>query len=56
MVAIFILIIWWGAALGINAVKHGQPRTDNYNFWTFLIALVIEIVLLWWAGLFEVFK
>ena len=56
MVAIIILFIIWGIGLGISAAKHGQPRTNNYNFWGTLIATAIEVGLLWWAGLFEVFK
>lgn len=56
MAAIIILFMFWGLSLGINLVKHGKPRTDDYNFWTTLLALAIEVGLLWWAGLFEVLK
>lgn len=40
-------------ALGISAVKHGQPKTGNHSFGTSLLALAIVLPLLWWGGFFD---
>lgn len=43
------LLILYAMNLGINLTRHGQPREDNYNFITSLIAALIESVLVYFA-------
>ena len=45
-----LLIIYIGGALGllISANQHGKPH-PAYNFWIKLLALIIDLVLIWWA-------
>ena len=50
--ATIILIILWSIGLLVSANRHGKPRT-NHDFFVTLIAEIINISLLWWAGLFE---
>lgn len=42
--------------LGINLAKHGEPKDGKYNFWTTLLVVIIELVLFYYAGLFNNFK
>lgn len=55
MVATIILLALILVNLGIHLAKHGEPREDKYNFWLYLIATIIELVLYYYAGLFENF-
>ena len=43
------LLMLYSANLGIILSRNGQPREDNYNFFTSLIANVIEVVLIYFA-------
>lgn len=43
------LMMLLAMSLGINLIRHGQQRTDNYNFFTSLIAVIIETVLVYFA-------
>ena len=43
------LLMIYSANLGIILSRNGQPREDNYNFFTSLIANVIEVVLIYFA-------
>lgn len=43
------LLILCAMNLGINLTRHGEPREDNYNFISSLIAVLIEIVLVYFA-------
>lgn len=55
MIATIILLSLELISLGIYLVKHGEPRTDEYNFWYKLISFIIVIVLLYFAGIFNNF-
>jgi len=33
-------------------IKHGQTKTEKYNFGVTLIAVIFQILLLWWGGFF----
>lgn len=46
---IFLQILGVGLVMG----KHGQPR-GNYNFWTTILACIIEWWILYKAGLFDI--
>lgn len=48
-----ILIIIYAMGFGITLVKHGQPREETYNIWSFLISLGIQMGLLIWGGFFS---
>lgn len=55
MIATIILLSLELISLGIYLAKHGEPRTDEYNFWHQLIAFIVVIVLLYFAGVFNNF-
>ena len=54
MVAAIILLCLFAMSLAISLVKHGEPQKP-YSFWTTLISLIIDLVLLYFAGFFNVF-
>lgn len=43
------LLILYAMNLGINLSRNGQPKKENYNFFTSLIAVIIEITLVYFA-------
>jgi hypothetical protein len=45
-IALLILI---SMGLGINLARHGQPKKENYNFFTSLISVIIEVTLIYFA-------
>lgn len=47
-----IVIVLYVFSLGISLAKHGERR-ENYNFWTTLIAVLIEVALLYWGGFWK---
>jgi xanthine/uracil permease len=56
MIAVIILIGLHLIGLGIHIAMHGQPRTGNYNAFTYLVAAILTLALYYWAGLFDCFK
>jgi len=50
---IIILIILWSIGLLLQARLHGRERSGKHSFWTTLIATIINVSLLYWAGLFD---
>ena len=49
-------IVWVAivaVGLGINIIKHGEPREGNYNFGSFLIGALIEAGVLYLGGFFN---
>jgi hypothetical protein len=40
-------------SLGIVLARHGQKRTENYNFFISLFSAIVELLLLYKAGLFN---
>lgn len=48
---IFIVISCIG--LGVEAQRHGQPRTGNYNVNIVVLATIIQFGLLYWGGFFS---
>ena len=55
MVATIILLAILFINLGIELANHGKPRGGNYSFWGKLIAVIINLVLFYYAGLFDKF-
>lgn len=47
-----LMIVIIAMGLGISMVEHGKPKTGKNNFFTSLIASVIEIALLYFGGFF----
>ena len=48
-----IMISIFTASVVLNLVNHGEYRRDDkYNFWSTLIATVIEVAILKWGGFF----
>ena len=54
MIATIILLCLMTISLGISMAKHGE-RQPNYNVWTTLLTIIIELVLFYYAGLFNNF-
>ena len=53
MWAIIVLLSFHMLALGITLCKHGEPREDNYNFFSTLLGVAFKWWLLYMAGLFD---
>lgn len=51
-IAKVILICIYGGGLLISAHEHGKYKTKKHSFWETLIAVAIELGLLWWGGFF----
>jgi hypothetical protein len=39
-------------ALGLSLAQHGQTKPKTENFWTTLLAVIIQLALMWWGGFF----
>lgn len=58
MVACIIILILMVMRLTIHLVKHNELREGvdaTYNFWVALISTMIELVLYYFAGMFNCF-
>lgn len=47
-----VFTVWLTLGLGVSLAKHGEPRSDHYNFWTYLISAVLQVLLLWGGGFY----
>lgn len=56
MIATIILLAIMFIDLGIHIARHGKYRDDKYNGWVALLAVIINLVLFYYAGLFNNFK
>lgn len=56
MIAAICLLVLLVLDLGINLGKHGEPKDDEYNFWTTLLSVAIMLYLYYKAGLFNNFN
>ena len=54
MICVIIYLCILAMSLGIAMVVHGKPRSP-YNFWVTLVTAVIELLLLWGMGVFDLF-
>lgn len=48
-----IWLILLALGLGINLAKHGEKRTDKYNFWSSLIGAIISFWIVYAGGFFN---
>ena len=58
MVACIIILVLMVMQLTINLVKHNELREGiaaTYNFWVALISTIIDLVLYYFAGMFNCF-
>lgn len=56
MKATIIILCLMAANLTFNMIKDGQPRDGEYSFFWCCVATAIELVLLFYAGLFDKFS
>ena len=54
LIATLILICLLAMGIGMSAVKHGEPKNDKWNFWSQLFATIIEAILFYYAGVFDI--
>ena len=50
MVATIIILVILIINLGVNLVKNGKPKDEKYNFWSYLISLLIALALYYYAA------
>ena len=55
MIATIILLCILFINLGIELANHGKPKEGKYSFWGKLIAVIINLILFYYAGLFDKF-
>lgn len=48
-----ILLVLTMLGLGINLVRHGQPKEGVESFWVFFSSSIILFSLLYWGGFFN---
>ena len=51
---IFLSFVFIGML--IHANKHGDPMDINWNFWTHLIVIFVELALFYWGGFFDCWR
>lgn len=54
MIATIILLVLMMIGLGIAIGKHGEYQ-GKYNAWVTLLSTIIQLVLFYYAGLFDKF-
>ena len=55
MIATIILLAILFINLGIEMANHGKPRGGKHSFWGKLVAVIINLLLFYYAGLFDKF-
>lgn len=55
MIYVIILLVLYVSSWGIVLAKHGEPKGEKYNIFTYTIMLALELWLLYKGGLFNVF-
>ena len=53
MTAQIILLSMYLLSGFLAAYKHGKPKTGKESFWYWIVALVINLSLLYWGGFFD---
>lgn len=56
MTATIIILVLIFIGLLYNANLHGKDKTGKHNFWTSLVAAIIQLILFYFAGMFDKFK
>lgn len=52
-ICIVLLMALFLISLLLNANQHGKPKEGKNNFWTSFITIIIEMTLIYFAGLFN---
>lgn len=47
-----IVLFLIGISLGSDMIMHGKQKTTTVNIWKTLVAVALNIGLLWWGGFF----
>jgi len=47
---IYLILLFLG--VGAEAVKHGQPKKGNHNFWVALTGAGLVMALHYWGGFY----
>lgn len=47
------ILVLLAVNLLLNAHLHGKKKDGSHNFWISLVANILNILLLYWAGLFR---
>lgn len=55
MIYVIILLVLYVSSWGVVLAKHGKPKKEKYNIFTYTIMLALELWLLYKGGLFNVF-
>lgn len=55
MVATIIILCLMVVNLRITATKHGELKKGKINFWIKLFGTIIQLILFYYAGLFDKF-
>lgn len=55
MIYVIILLVLYVSSWGVVLAKHGEPKREKYNIFTYTIILALELWLLYKGGLFNVF-
>lgn len=53
--SVIIILVLMLIANFIQAIKHGERRTDKYNFPLYFMSSIVSLILYYFAGLFDVF-
>lgn len=56
MIPQLIMLSLYMLDIGINLAKHGELKTERYNFFTTLFGALLGILILYCGGFFEVFN
>lgn len=48
-VGLLVFYLALAVGFGISLARHGQPKKGNECIWTTIVALMITLVLIWWA-------
>lgn len=54
MIPQLILIFFMMFNIVINTIKHGEDKKQEYNIWTTIIAVIINIIILYCGGFWDV--
>lgn len=55
MIATIIILILVFIYLLVAAHEHGKEQTKKRNFWEALLAMAVQLMLFYYAGLFDKF-
>ena len=48
-----LAILLYGAELGMDAYRHGEPKEGEHNFFITAIAIALSAAILYWGGFWD---